>query len=69
MKRLFFIGLLGSILAISITSCSMSKGGTGAVIGGTTGAVAGNLLTGGSAVGTAVGAAGGAVGGYYLGKN
>ncbi|OGT30046.1 MAG: hypothetical protein A3E87_09975 [Gammaproteobacteria bacterium RIFCSPHIGHO2_12_FULL_35_23] len=69
MKNIILSILLASSLTLGVGACSMQNQDVGAIVGGGTGAVAGNLLTGGSAAGTAVGAVAGGVGGYYIGKS
>ena len=69
MKRLILTTILATALVFSLGACSMQSQDVGTLVGGSAGAVAGNLLTDGSPVGTAVGAVAGGVGGYYLGKN
>jgi len=66
MKKLISVGVATLLVVGLLTSCTNREMGTagGAVVGG----VAGNLVTGGSAVGTAVGAVGGAVVGNQLAR-
>ncbi len=61
--------IVASLLAITLlTGCSWDSRDTGTAAGAVVGGVAGNLLTGGSAVGTGIGAVGGAVVGNQLAK-
>lgn len=69
MKRLIIIGFLSTSMAFGLSACNWKNRDTGAVVGTGVGAVAGNLVTGGSGVGTAVGGAIGGVGGYFVGKS
>ena len=69
MKKLIFTIFLAGSMALSLGACNMQNKDIGTIVGGGTGAVAGNMLSGGSPVGTAVGAVAGGVGGYYLGKS
>lgn len=57
--------LLAATLA---TGCTWDKRDTGTAAGAVVGGVAGNLVTGGSAVGTGIGAVGGALVGNQLAK-
>ena len=72
MKRLTGESLTTSLIlacAISLTACgSMSTRGKSTAVGAGIGAVAGAVLTGGSAVGTVGGAAVGGVIGNQIGK-
>ncbi|HSW69377.1 MAG TPA: glycine zipper 2TM domain-containing protein [Gammaproteobacteria bacterium] len=56
------------LAATLITGCTWDKRDTGTAAGAVVGGVAGNLVTGGSAVGTGIGAVGGAIVGNQLAK-
>ncbi|HSW94482.1 MAG TPA: glycine zipper 2TM domain-containing protein [Gammaproteobacteria bacterium] len=62
-------GTVTLLLAATLTTgCSWDKRDTGTAAGAVVGGVAGNLVTGGSAVGTGIGAVGGALVGNQLAK-
>ena len=56
------------IAATLVSGCSWDRRDTGTAAGAVVGGVAGNLVTGGSALGTGIGAVGGAVVGNQLAK-
>jgi len=56
------------LAATLITGCTWDKRDTGTAAGAVVGGVAGNLITGGSAIGTGVGAVGGAIVGNQLAR-
>ena len=61
--------MVAVLLAITLmTGCTWDKRDTGTAAGAVVGGVAGNLVTGGSALGTGIGAVGGAVVGNQLAK-
>ena len=63
------VGALTALLAAALmTGCSWDRRDTGTAAGAVVGGVAGNLVTGGSAIGTGIGAVGGAVVGNQLAK-
>lgn len=63
------MSLVTMVLAITlITGCTWDRRDTGTAAGAVVGGVAGNLVTGGSAVGTGIGAVGGAIVGNQLAK-
>ncbi len=69
MKKLLIVcALICSINILSGCSNMNNRQTAGMVGGGVLGGVAGNLLTGGSAVGTGIGAVGGALVGNELAK-
>ncbi len=62
-------GTAAILLATTLTTgCSWDKRDTGTAAGAVVGGIAGNLVTGGSAIGTGIGAVGGAVVGNQLAK-
>jgi len=68
MNRIF-VGFLTALLAaVLATGCSWDNRDTGTAAGAVVGGVAGNLVTGGSAVGTGIGAVGGAIVGNQIAK-
>lgn len=65
MKKLLAVFIVS---AVAVSGCTWDKRDTGTAAGAVVGGVAGNLLTGGSALGTGIGAVGGAVVGNQLAK-
>lgn len=62
-------GTVTALLATTLmTGCTWDRRDTGTAAGAVVGGVAGNLVTGGSAVGTGVGAVGGAIVGNQLSR-
>ncbi len=60
--RKVIVSMVTIVLATTLISgCSWDSRDTGTAVGGVVGGVAGNLVTGGSAVGTGIGAVGGAL--------
>ena len=62
-------GTLTVVLATTLmTGCTWDRRDTGTAAGAVVGGVAGNLVTGGSAVGTGIGAVGGAIVGNQVSR-
>ena len=68
MKKLMMNTATMALAAILLTGCTWDNRDTGTAAGAVVGGVAGNLLTGGSAVGTGIGAVGGAIVGNQVTK-
>lgn len=68
MKKLMLNTATIALAAILLTGCTWDNRDTGTAAGAIVGGVAGNLISGGSAVGTGIGAVGGAIVGNQLAK-
>ncbi len=68
MKKVIVSTITLILASTLMTGCSWDKRDTGTAAGAVVGGVAGNLVTGGSAIGTGIGAVGGALVGNQLAK-
>lgn len=68
MKNVIMSTVTVIMAVILMTGCTWDRRDTGTAAGAVVGGVAGNLVTGGSALGTGIGAVGGAVVGNQLAK-